>query len=100
MPDEIRKMHGERILRDIRVKLPAATDAIYDRLTLGYRPMPEDRYPIVGYSPGNSSIYVAVMHSGVTLAPIMGRYITQEILNDDSIDELAPYRPERFLDDH
>ena len=100
MPDEIRKMHGERILRDIRVKLPAATDAIYDRLTLGYRPMPEDRYSIVGYSPGNSSIYVAVMHSGVTLAPIMGRYITQEILNDDSIDELAPYRPERFLDDH
>jgi glycine/D-amino acid oxidase-like deaminating enzyme len=36
------------------------------------------------------------MHSGVTLAAIMGRYITHEITNDDLIDELAPYRPDRF----
>ncbi len=51
---------------------------------------------IVGFSPGNSNVYIAVMHSGVTLAAIMGRYITHEITNDDLIDELAPYRPGRF----
>jgi glycine/D-amino acid oxidase-like deaminating enzyme len=96
MPEEIRKMHGERILSKIKTKLSGAGEAAYERLTLGYRPMPQDRLPIVGFSPGNSNVYVAVMHSGVTLAPIMGRYITHEIMNDDSIDELAPYRPGRF----
>jgi glycine/D-amino acid oxidase-like deaminating enzyme len=96
MPDDMRVMHGERILDKIKNKLAGAEDATYDHLTLGFRPMPQDRYPIVGYSPGNSSVYIAVMHSGVTLAAIMGRYITHEITNDDLIDELAPYRPGRF----
>ena len=96
MPEEIREMHGQRILGKIKNKLPGASDAAYDHLTLGYRPMPQDRLPIVGFSPGNSNVYIAVMHSGVTLAAIMGRYITHEITNDDLIDELAPYRPDRF----
>jgi len=96
MPGEIRAMHGERILGAIKKKLPAAIDATYDHLTLGYRPMPQDGLPVVGQLQGNPDVYIAVMHSGVTLAPIMGRYISQEILNDDLIDELAPYRPNRF----
>ncbi len=96
MPEAIREMHGERILGKIKDKLSGVSDAAYDHLTLGYRPMPQDGYPIVGFSPGNSNVYIAVMHSGVTLAAIMGRYITHEITNDDLIDELAPYRPDRF----
>lgn len=98
MPDEIRSVHGERILGKIKEKLPGATDATYDHLTLGYRPMPQDRLPVVGFSPGNPNVYIAVMHSGVTLAPIMGRYISHEIMNNNLIDELAPYRPDRFKD--
>lgn len=97
MPEEIRRMHGERILAKIREKVPAAGDADYDHLTLGYRPMPEDRLPVVGFSPGNPNVYISVMHSGVTLAAIMGRYISYEIMQDDPIDELAPYRPDRFV---
>jgi glycine/D-amino acid oxidase-like deaminating enzyme len=96
MPDGIRKMHGDRILGKIKSRLSGADDAVYDHLTLGYRPMPQDHLPIVGFSPGNKNVYIAVMHSGVTLAPIMGRYITHEIMNDDLLDELAPYRPGRF----
>ena len=96
MPGEIRTMHGERILGKIKEKLPAASEATYDHLTLGYRPMPQDRLPIVGFSPGNSDVYIAVMHSGVTLAAIMGHYISHELMNNELIDELAPYRPERF----
>jgi len=95
MPDEIREQHGNRILGVMRNKLRGTQNAKFDHLTLGYRPMPEDGLPVVGFSPGNSSVYVAVMHSGVTLAPIMGRYIAHEILNDDAIDGLAPYRPGR-----
>ena len=96
MPAEIRQLHGERILGVAREKLRGTKKAKYDRLTLGYRPMPEDGLPVVGFMPGNSSIYIAVMHSGVTLAPIMGRYIAREILSDQPIAELSPYRPGRM----
>jgi glycine/D-amino acid oxidase-like deaminating enzyme len=58
--------------------------------------MPADRMPVVGPVPGNPSVYVAVMHSGITLAPIMGRYIAHELLGSQQVTELAPYRPERF----
>ena len=96
MNNEIREMHGQRILKKIKNKLSGANDAEFDHLTLGFRPMPQDRYPIIGFSPGNSNVYIAVMHSGVTLAAIVGRYVTHEITKDDLIDELAPYRPNRF----
>lgn len=96
MAYELRQMHGERILDKIKGKLHGAADAAYDHLTIGYRPMPQDRLPIVGFSPGNADVYIAVMHSGVTLAAIMGRYISYEITSNKLIDELAPYRPDRF----
>ncbi len=96
MPEDIRAIHGERILGKVRNQMPGVIDADYDYLTLGYRPMPQDGFPVVGRSPGNSDVYIAVMHSGVTLAAIMGRYITHELLGGQMIDELAPYRPGRF----
>lgn len=100
MPEEIRDLHGKRIIEIIRNKLPPAAETQYSHLTLGYRPMPEDRMPVVGPVPGNADVYVAVMHSGVTLAPIMGRYITQEVLGGQRVGDLAPYRPERFDSGH
>lgn len=92
----VRAMHGERILGKVASVLPGAHGARLARLTLGFRPMPRDRLPIVGFASGSRDIYIAVMHSGVTLAPIMGRYVTREILGDTEGDELAPYRPGRF----
>ena len=96
MSDEMRALHGDRILNMFREAMPGVVDASYDYLTLGYRPMPEDGMPVVGFSPASSDVYIAVMHSGVTLAPIMGRYITHELLSDEAVAELAPYRPDRF----
>jgi glycine/D-amino acid oxidase-like deaminating enzyme len=52
--------------------------------------------PVVGAVPGAPDVYVAVTHSGVTLAPILGRYVTREIVDDARVEALAPYRPERF----
>lgn len=96
-PDgEIRKLHGQRIIRKVSAVLPGASDAEFDQLTLGFRPLPVDDYPIVGFIPGSTDVYVAVMHSGVTLAPIMGRMIKREIIDDVSVGSLEPYRPERF----
>ena len=49
-----------------------------------------------GRLPGASDVYVTVTHSGVTLAPILGRYVTQEVMTGSRVEALAPFRPERF----
>lgn len=57
------------------------------------RPLPHDGYPLIGWSqPG---LYIAVTHSGMTLAPYLARLIAREILDDAPADELSPYRPDR-----
>ncbi len=97
--EALRELHGNRILARIAAVLPAAKDARLERVTLGFRPMPLDDRPIIGPVPGAPDVYVSVTHSGVTLAPILGRYATREIIDGDRVDALAPYRPERaFLD--
>ncbi len=68
----------------------------FDSFTVGYRPTPADGYPIVGPAPGHPGLYLAVMHSGMTLAPAVGLFAAKEII--DGADEalLAPYRLARF----
>lgn len=94
--EKLREMHGNRILTKIASVLPGAKDARLERLTLGFRPLPTDDFPVVGAIPGAPDVYVTVTHSGVTLAPILGRYVTHEIVDGEHVDALAPYRPERF----
>lgn len=67
------------------------------RTTTGYRPTPEDGFPVVGRVPGTSGLYVAVMHSGVTLCPAIGAMVRDELLSGDRHALLAPFGPERFL---
>jgi glycine/D-amino acid oxidase-like deaminating enzyme len=96
-PDEsLRAMHGDRILAKIGAVLPPARGVALERLTLGFRPMPLDELPVVGAVPYVHNLYVVVTHSGVTLAPILGRYVAQEIVSGSRIEALAPFRPERF----
>lgn len=94
---EIEDMHTMRIIEKVADVFPTARGAGPDRLTLGFRPKPKDGLPVIGYVPGSSSIYSAVMHSGVTLAPVVGQLVAKEIMEDTAQTSLSPYRPERFL---
>jgi glycine/D-amino acid oxidase-like deaminating enzyme len=94
--DELRNYHGNRILTKIGTFLPGAQQFKLDRLTLGFRPIPADELPVMGALPNVPDIHVAVTHSGVTLAPIVGRLTAEEILHGSRADMFAPYRPERF----
>ena len=94
--DALRAMHGERILGKIATFLPGARDARLEWLSLGFRPMPTDELPVVGALPATPDVHVAVTHSGVTLAPILGRWMTAEVMDATRVEALAPYRPERF----
>ncbi len=63
---------------------------------IAWRPVPVDGFPSVGRVDDLAGYYEAVTHSGITLGPIIGRLLTQEII-DGTVDTLiAPYRPSRF----
>jgi glycine/D-amino acid oxidase-like deaminating enzyme len=64
--------------------------------TLGYRPTPADGFPVVGRPDGRRGLYLAVMHSAITLAPAIGRFAAEELLTDRRDPLLAPYGPSRF----
>jgi glycine/D-amino acid oxidase-like deaminating enzyme len=46
----------------------------------GRRPIPHDRMPLVGRAAGVDGLYVAVTHSGITLAPAIGSMVAEEIM--------------------
>jgi glycine/D-amino acid oxidase-like deaminating enzyme len=60
------------------------------------RPMPADGQSIIGRLPGTEWLYVAVTHSGVTLAAHLSGLIATELTTGGRAAELAPYRPSRF----
>jgi len=64
------------------------------------RPMPADEQSIAGRLPGAEYLYVAVTHSGVTLAAHLSRLIAAELTTGKPRAELAPYRPGRFAAGH
>ena len=61
---------------------------------IGHRPMPRDGLPVVG--PAAPGLYVAVTHSGVTLAPAIGRFVAEEILRGHRDPLVAPFWLDRF----
>ena len=63
---------------------------------VAHRPIPEDGFPIVGRSAAIEGLYLAVTHSGITLAPLIGRYLTDEILTGRRHPILAAYSPARY----
>jgi len=65
---------------------------------IGSRPMPQDGFPVVGSVDAIPGLYVAVMHSGITLAPAIGRFVADELLTGQRDNLLAPYRPGRLVD--
>jgi glycine/D-amino acid oxidase-like deaminating enzyme len=87
---------AEEIRRLLAIFLPQSKDVPVERVTLGYRVMPADEYPILGFTETFPNIYVAATHSGVTLAPLIGRLASLEILDGVQAQALEPYRPSRF----
>ena len=63
---------------------------------VGWRPMPADGMPIVGFTPDAPGLYLAVMHAGVVMAPVVGRLATGEIVAGNEAEALAPCRLSRF----
>ncbi|WP_181764539.1 NAD(P)/FAD-dependent oxidoreductase [Streptomyces albidus (ex Kaewkla and Franco 2022)] len=66
-------------------------------LRIGFRSLPVDGHTVAGYASPRSRVYCLVSHSGVTLAPILGRLVAAEIATDQEQDLLRAFRPTRFI---
>jgi glycine/D-amino acid oxidase-like deaminating enzyme len=76
--------------------VPDIRTARLGEVTLGRRVLPKDAFPIVGHLSAAPNVYVAAMHSGMTMAPLIGQLAATEILGGAKADLLDTFRPGRF----
>lgn len=88
--------HADDLLSRAIHYLPPLAGAKAIPTPVGYRPMPIDELPVIGFCTAAPNLYIALMHSGVTLAPLVGELATVEIVDGARVEMLAPYRPQRF----
>jgi D-hydroxyproline dehydrogenase subunit beta len=96
-PEADLRRRADELLRRARRTVRGLDDARVVRYQVCVRPMPADGQSIVGRLPGAANFYIAVTHSGVTLAAHLSRLIAAELVTGTPSAELAPYRPSRFL---
>jgi glycine/D-amino acid oxidase-like deaminating enzyme len=88
--------HADELLTRAAHYLPALRGVAAQPVPVGYRPMPLDGLPVLGFAAAVPNLYIALMHSGVTLAPLVGALVPLEIVDGARVDLFASYRPERF----
>ncbi|MYC05778.1 MAG: FAD-binding oxidoreductase [Chloroflexi bacterium] len=89
--------HADDLLDRARRFLPALNGSTAVPVPVGWRPMPLDGYPIMGFTREAPNLYIALTHSGVTLAPLLSQLAMLEICDGAVVDAvLSPYRLGRF----
>jgi D-hydroxyproline dehydrogenase subunit beta len=87
---------AKELLRRAQLTVRGLDDARVVDYKVCPRPMPTDGQSIVGRLPGTPGVYVAVTHSGVTLAACLSRLIAEDLTAGSAPASLTPYRPTRF----
>ncbi len=85
---------AQELFTRARRLVPAAVSARIVEASLCVRPLPIDGHPLVGPVSGLPGLYIAVTHSGITLAPALARHASLELLGAES-PILRHYRPDR-----
>lgn len=93
IPENVEEL-ADAALGRVRALLPGH-QIERDSITVALRPVPGDGLPVVGPA-GPDGLYIATMHSGVTLAAITGELVTQELTNGGASELLEPFRPDRL----
>jgi glycine/D-amino acid oxidase-like deaminating enzyme len=91
----VAEQHARRMLDVANRFAPCTSGAQIESVHIGWRPLPLDGHPVLGVSPARPDVYLAVMHSGVTLAPVVGQLVAHELTEDVAVDRLQDFRPGR-----
>jgi glycine/D-amino acid oxidase-like deaminating enzyme len=92
LPDVPQRL-AEAAWARVRTLLPSAPPTWAEAL-VGWRPVPADGLPVVGQAA--VGLWLAVMHSGATLAPLVAELLAAEIAGGAPAALLASFRPGRF----
>lgn len=85
------------LLEAVRTVLPAVQSQHLESIRTTMRPIPSDNLTCSGWVPGISGYYVAITHSGATIAPYLGKAVADEVVRDRVHENLQDFRPDRFL---
>jgi glycine/D-amino acid oxidase-like deaminating enzyme len=97
LTDTATTVAGTREILDWAVRLiPGLANVKLLRSWAGVRPVPPDGYPIIGKVDGVEGLLLAVMHRGVTLAPVVGSILADLAAHGRTVHDIDPYRLSRF----
>ena len=88
--------HVNKILDQAKSFIKNMDEIEVESVDIGWRPLPLDGLPIIGFINSNQDSYVASMHSGISLGPIVGKIVAQEITENINNNLLKNFRPSRF----
>ena len=86
---------GREFLRRLGDVLRGGDRVELEEVRVGQRVIPADGFTVAGYIDDGARLYVVTTHSGVTLAPLLGRMAAAEIVDGSVQDLLGPFRPQR-----
>jgi glycine/D-amino acid oxidase-like deaminating enzyme len=86
-----------RHLMEIELETILGTPVPVPTVHLSGRSLPEDGFPLVGFTDTPRRIYALVAHSGMTLSALLGRLVAEEISGGpgEAAELLASFRPDR-----
>lgn len=86
------------LVRQVAEVLPAMQHASIESARIAVRPVPGgDHNSVIGPAPGTEGLYFVVSHSGINLAPLLGRLAAEEILTGTRHERLKRFRPDRMV---
>ncbi len=93
---------AEKLIQDMATRLNYNGNMILDYFTLGKRPLPIDGRPKIGRlinqkGENLKGIYLAVMHSGITNAPLAGKLGIDEVLTGKRNNLIRDFSPQKTL---
>lgn len=94
-PDQLLEC-GEQVARIAAKYLPGDVKLKVNSSRVGVRPLPTDGLAVVGPIREMTGLYAAVTHSGITLGPLLGELIAEEVLHEHPVRALDHFRPDRF----
>lgn len=88
---------GQTFLRRLRRLFSHAESARIARIEVGQRSRPSDGLPALGYVSERQRVYLMASHSGMTLAPLLGELVAEEVITGERSAMLSDFAPQRLL---
>jgi D-amino-acid dehydrogenase len=97
---ELRQDRLDQLMRSASLFFDGVTRAEALDVWVGLRPCTTDGLPAIGPLPGVRGLYAATGHGmlGLTLGPVTGKLLAEQILDGATSLPLDPFDPGRFLD--